>query len=307
MLKTLIKITKYPLLLPFYHLVSDAPPLFVKNLYKPKTVKQFKKDLDVFLEFYEPITLEKVIQFNKGEITLTKPSFHITFDDGLANFYHIIAPILKERNIPATVFLNTDFVDNKELFYRYKASLLLLKIGKTELLDITGDVNDLLKKSYKERHLLDDLAKEINFDIKAFLKKEKPYLNMEQIKELQKQGFTFGAHSTNHPLYKDISLKEQIKQTEDSLRWIQDNLQEKHSVFSFPFHDIDVSKPFFEKIKNMIDLTFGTSGFKKDEISTNLHRLDMEKSVIKVKKFLIREYIRVLPKRIFGRYTIKRK
>ena len=307
MLKTLIKISKQPLLLPFYHLVSDAPPLFVKNLYKPKTVKQFKEDLDFFLENYTPITLEEVIQYNKGEITLTKPSFHITFDDGLANFYHVIAPILKEKNIPATVFLNTDFVDNKELFYRYKASLLLLKIGKTDLINTnTGDVHDLLKKSYKDRYLLDDLAEEIDFDIKQFLKEEKPYLTIEQIKTLQSQGFTFGAHSTNHPLYKDLSLQQQIQQTKESLQWVARNLQQKHAVFSFPFHDIDVSKQFFYDIKNDVELTFGTSGIKGDDIKTNLHRLDMEKSIRTTRKFLIREYLYVLVKKIFGFYRVKR-
>lgn len=294
-------------MLPFYHLVSDAPPLFVKQLYKPKTINQFKNDLDVFLKYYEPITLEQVIQYNKGEIELTKPSFHLTFDDGLANFHHVIAPILIKKNIPATVFLNTDFIDNKELFYRYKASILMFKVGKANMIDInTGNVNDLLKNSYKDRHLLDDLAKEVDFDIKEFLKKEKPYLSLKQIKKLQTQGFTFGAHSANHPLYKNITLEEQLKQTRESLKWVKDNLQEKYAVFSFPFHDINVSKQFFNLIQNDVALTFGTSGFKTDSVSNNLHRLDMEKSLRSTEKYLIREHLKFIVKNIFGKHKITR-
>ena len=123
MLKRLIKISKQQLLLPFYHLVSDNEPEYVKGLYKSKTIQQFKNDLELFLKYYEPITLEDVILFNKGELKLLKPSFHLTFDDGLSNFYHVIAPILSKKNIPATVFVNTAFVDNKDLFYRYKEVL----------------------------------------------------------------------------------------------------------------------------------------------------------------------------------------
>ena len=282
MFKSLIKISNHPLLLPFYHLVSDKEPDFVKGLYKPKSIKQFKTDLDIFLKYFEPITLEQVIKYNKGKIKLSKPSFHLTFDDGLSNFYHIVAPILLKKEIPATVFLNTGFIDNKDLFYRYE-SVLFEKETKNK------------KQETRE-------AK-----IQNFLKNQKPYLTLKQIKELQKQGFTFGAHSVNHPLYSSINLIEQIKQTKDSLQWVQDNLNEKYKVFSFPFHDLGVTKKFFKQIESYVDITFGTSGFNKDEISTNLHRLDMEKSLGNTKSFLIKEYIKLMTKKVLGRYKIIRK
>ena len=274
MFKSLIKISKHPLLLPFYHLVSDKAPDFVKGLYKPRSIQQFKHDLDVFLTYFKPISLEEVVKYNNGEIQLMQPSFHLTFDDGLANFYSIVAPILLEKNIPATVFLNTAFVDNKDLFYRYE-------------------------KVLKMQHA--------TCNIPHFLNTKKPYLTLKQIKELQKQGFTFGAHSVNHPLYTSISLEEQVKQTKDSLQWITTNLQEKYRVFSFPFHDAGITKNFFEIIKEDVDLTFGTFGFKKDEITTNLHRLDMETATIKTKQFLVNEYAKIMAKKVIGKYKIARK
>ena len=216
MFKSLIKISNHPLLLPFYHLVSDKEPDFVKGLYKPKSIKQFKTDLDVFLKYFEPITLEQVIKYNKGKIKLSKPSFHLTFDDGLSNFYHIVAPILLKKGIPATVFLNTGFIDNKDLFYRYESVLF-----------------------------------EIDKNIQDFLKNDKPYLTLKQIKELQKQGFTFGAHSVNHPLYSSINLIEQIKQTKDSLQWVQDNLNENIKSFLFLFMTLVLLKNSLNKLKVM--------------------------------------------------------
>lgn len=279
MLKTLIKITDNPLLVPFYHLVDDSIPTFVRNLYKPKTIAEFNSDLDLFLKYYKPINLEKVIQYNQGIISLKEPSFHLTFDDGLSNFYDIVVPILKKRNIPATVFLNTDFVDNKELFYRYKEVLI--------------------DKEIQNQTIHTEI-------VQNFLANKKPYLSLKQIKELQQQGFTFGSHSLNHPLYTSISLEEQIRQTANSVQWIDEKLKEKYKVFSFPFHDIGVSKQFFSEIKSTIDLTFGTSAINLDEIKSNLQRLDMEKSGKYPYLFLLKKHIFFLVKRIFNRHIIHR-
>ncbi len=349
MLKSILKKTKNKLLLPFYHLVADKTPLYATHLYKPKTVQEFKNDLAVFLNHYQPISLAEVIQHNKEKKQFSKAAFHLTFDDGLSNFYSQIAPILIEKRIPATIFINTDFVDNKDLFYRYKANLLLENYlhANVEIQEIyhhfvedrrrktedgrrktedgrrktedgrrktedgrrkTEDVGAfLLNISFKERELLDLLAKQVNYSFSDFLATEKPYLTSTQIKTLQKQGFTFGAHSVNHPLYTEISLEEQLKQTRESLNWIQENLHSKHKTFSFPFHDIGVSKQFFTEITTDLELSFGTSGFKKDEIKFHLHRLDMEKSNANTKQFLIKEYLKMTAKKSLGKYIIKRK
>jgi len=337
MLKSLLYNAENKLLLPFYHLVVDNSPLYITHLYKPKTIQGFKQDLDVLLNYYLPISLAEVIQINNEKQKLTKPSFHLTFDDGLRNFYTVVAPILLEKGIPATIFLNTDFVDNKDLFYRYKASLLIadfliadttkqgvyfefvskrqetrekrqeVRGKKQETRNKRQEVKDfLLDINFQQKHFLDELATLVDYNFTHFLETEKPYLSTIQIKELQKQGFTFGAHSANHPLYSELSLSEQLKQTKTSLDWLQTNLLCKQKAFSFPFHDIDVSKQFFESIAPDLDISFGTSGLKKDEISFHLHRLDMEKSNTNTKQFLIKEYVKVVAKKTLGKYIVKR-
>jgi len=320
MLKSLIKISKNNLLLPFYHLVSNDTPTFVKHLYQPKTINQFKEDLSVFLNYYQPISLAELILVNQGKKKLTKPSFHLTFDDGLSNFYEIVAPILLEKKIPATIFLNTDFVDNKALFYRYKASLLIenyLTSNETirdkyrvfvekkqeerrkrqEARVKRQEVKEfLLSVNFDQKELLDELANQVNYTFSNFLESEKPYLTLAQIKDLQTKGLTFGAHSTNHPLYADLSLNEQLKQTKDSLNWLKKELDIKHRSFSFPFYDMGVSKQFFNDITSDLDISFGTSGIKKDKIKFHLQRLDMEKSGNNTKTFIKKTYLKYLLK-----------
>ena len=70
-----------------------------------------------------------MIAFVNGEKQLSQGKVFLSFDDGLREVYTIIAPILKERGLPATFFITTDFIDNKKLFYRNKASLLIEAIA----------------------------------------------------------------------------------------------------------------------------------------------------------------------------------
>lgn len=304
-----VRKNKSQVLLPFYHQVIDSICPFSNYLYKSKTITQFKNELDYLVKHYEPISLTELIQIKKNNLEVKKPSFHLTFDDGLANFYHVIAPILKEKNISATVFLNTDFIDNKALFYRYKVNLLIgfYKQSKDEIKNVfhnyfeNENIEESLKKvSFKESKTLDELALKVGLSFKEFLKKEEPYLSINQIKELQNKGFTFGAHSKNHPLYNELSLEEQLNQTNESLNFLDEKIDAKHRVFSFPFHDIGVSKSFFDEIKNKVDLTFGTSGLKKDEFGFHLQRLDMEKANTSIKKFMQYSFIKYELKNIFG-------
>ena len=113
------------LIMPFYHAVQGEQALpHITRLYTPRSIATFKEDLEFFLKHFEPISLTELIKHvRKGEEP-DKPSFFLSFDDGLREVHDLVMPLLLEKGVPATIFLNSDFVDNKELFYRYKLSLL---------------------------------------------------------------------------------------------------------------------------------------------------------------------------------------
>lgn len=294
-LEALIKKTDNLLILPFYHQVSNENPVHIKNLYEARTVKRFVEDLDFLLKHYKSISLKELIEINKSSGNLSEKSFHLTFDDGLASFYRVVAPILKERGVHATVFLNSDFIDNKDLFFRFKASILFEKLKDKELLKI----------KYSERKKLDILAVDhgINFD--EYLINEQPYLTSKQIKNLIGEGFTFGAHSKNHPLYKELELGEQIKQTRESLEMIKTKFNLNYSVFSFPFTDDGVSLQLFNEIEQYTDLTFGCAGIKGDMARNHLQRIPMETTQA-AEEIIKSEYAYCLMKQKAGKNIIER-
>jgi len=287
--KFLQQLANQKLILPFYHAISDKDCPHIKHLYSVKGRQAFIDDLDFLLKYYRPIGYPEFRSLKLNNEQPKEPSFLLTFDDGLSEYHDVIAPILLEKGIPAICFLNSGFVDNKNLFYRYKASLLVDEIKKEprlkeKLSSVFNNgkyiVQNILSVNYQNKSILDEIAGLIGFDFKKFLAESKPYLSSDQIRSLINQGFHFGAHSIDHPRYAYLGLEEQLRQTKESMQFIQEQFSLDYKLFSFPFADDQVSSQFFTKIQEagIADFTFGTAGQKKDPIFNNFQRIPFEKS-----------------------------
>jgi len=291
-------------IIPLYHTVSDSSLAHIRNLYKVKTVEEFKKDLDFFLKHYKSVTLNDLINHLRND--KNKDSvFHLTFDDGLKEIVTTIAPILLEKGVHATFFVNSDFVNNKSLFYRFKTSLLINQLGiidKESILEVLreklsrftgGSLKEkLLNVSYLNKEVLDEIAELLNVDFDEYLKTE-PFVNDQDIEWLLSKGFTIGAHSVDHPLYSQISLEEQILQTEESLSFLKEKYNLEDRLFAFPFSDKGVTVDFFKALKEKKStFSFGTSGLKYDLVNLNFQRLPMENNLLTTYEFVKYQYIK---------------
>ena len=272
----------HKLLIVYYHLVNDGHSPHIKHLYQYKKVKEFIQDLEFLLKRYSPVRLQDVIAWVKGECSLPENRFLLTFDDGFREVDDVIAPILREKGVPATVFITSMFLDNQDLFYRNKASLLVEEIqngispthGK-KIKNIMvqhgcsfDEISDgILKIDYREKEALDRIANVIEFDFGHYLREMQPYLTSDQVNKLIAQGFGVGAHSLDHPYYSSLSLEEQVEQTLESVKIIRDKFQLHYGAFAFPHNDCGVSREFFKIIKNsgIVDATFGTGGLSQED------------------------------------------
>jgi peptidoglycan/xylan/chitin deacetylase (PgdA/CDA1 family) len=324
--KQLINLTGQNIILPFYHAVSDESLPHLRHLYSIRSVKKFTNDLDFFLKHYEPVSFSDLFEVLKGTGKVSNPLMALSFDDGLREVYDVIAPLLLKKGIPATFFINTAFADNRGLFFKYKASLIIDRLNKishpeniyeiinsrmgTEIKSKSAMIRKILDIRYDQQNILDSIAELLDIDFDTFLKIRKPYMKIDQLHDLQTKGFQIGSHSIDHPIYSSLGLDEQLRQTSESMKWISETFDPGYRYFSFPFIDNGVTANFFETIfskdDRIVDLSFGSSGMKKEKFPFNLQRIPMEKSSLGARFYLRGEYVYYAFKSLFGRDVIKR-
>lgn len=320
---SLISLSGQRLIFPSYHLVSDSTPTHIKHIYPAIGQDLFREHLDFFLKNYQALSLEDVQEIANGNRS-GENGFFLTFDDGLRECSEIIAPILKEKGITAAFFLNDDFVDNKNLFYRYKASVLLEDLIQNppspkqaeDMLSLLGDKqlpkHDLSRAifdiSYKNRSILDELADIKQVSYQDYLSRQQPYMSAAQIEGLKADGFYLGAHTSVHPDFSDLTEPEQLKEALDSLRFVKERFKVTESLFAFPFTDYGVSGSFFQLLyeKAPGTMSFGGAGLKKDSFPQHIQRIPMEGSVNSAENLIKTEYLYYLLKMPIGKNTIHR-
>jgi peptidoglycan/xylan/chitin deacetylase (PgdA/CDA1 family) len=296
------------LIAPFYHAVSDQPLPHIRHLYQLKTVRQFEDDLDFLLRHYTPVDFHQLpaIVENKRKVP-GKPPMLLSFDDGLREFYDPIAPILLRKGIPAICFINSGFLDNTDLFFRYKASLLIDALQKCPDAVLLKQIRHT---RYADRAQLDLLAQNMGLDFGAFLREQQPYLSSVQVASLLQKGFHFGAHSVDHPEYRLLDQQEQLRQTTKSVETISNKFGLGYRLFSFPFTDFGVSKKFFDVVleeKKIADFTFGCAGIKTDVNARHIQRIPLEIGDLSAEAILRKELLYFWLKMPFGKNRIHRK
>jgi len=337
---------------PFYHAVSDELQPHLAPLYPVRSPAQFRRDLDFMLCHFTPVDLPELVAHcgapPAGEPTsrnsikppFDKPVFHITIDDGLRSAGEQMAPILRQKGVPATFFVNSAFVGNRALMYRYTAALIvshlrvarsaaaqaaLLGEGRAFLeqqqrasasaiprensmhaiagagnasFHVPGSLTStrhlerwVLAQGYAQQHLLQGLAAQLGLDITAFLDTVRPYLDLEDLRSLQQQGFHIGAHSIDHPWYQHISPDERMQQTLTSLEWVRAHLPGSPDVFAFPFSDAGLPGSLIQQgLAGGVRLHFGGPGLRPSPAGA-LSRVAMEKDRAEAPSIVRRAYL----------------
>ena len=287
---------------PYHHLISDKEVLHVKHLYSYKNIRQFGNDLDYLLKQFNPISVEELVNCINTGSPLPKNSFLLTFDDGFREVYDFVAPVLSAKGVPAIFFINPAFLDNRELFYRCKISLIIeeiLKKGSDK--NVLGECGKIMGDKFKSHEalissvkcitnlgkgVLEELAPVFNLSFSEYLEKERPFLTSQQVFELRNKGFSIGAHSWDHPYYKLIPEKERIIQTVSSVEFVGKNFSQRLNLFSFPHSDSELDQSFFDQLKStgVTDLLFGTQNQKNEFSNRVMHRFNAENPMIPLNK-----------------------
>jgi len=135
-----------------YHDVRDLDCTAYPKRYKLTSflsVKQFEQQLDFLQEKYQVISLNYLFKSckNQKEFPLPPNAIILTFDDGLADHYNVVFPILALRNLTGVFFIPTRAITHHEIFPSHKIQFVLAAVSsETEVVEQIFKCIDKLRK-----------------------------------------------------------------------------------------------------------------------------------------------------------------
>jgi peptidoglycan/xylan/chitin deacetylase (PgdA/CDA1 family) len=304
---------------PLYHAVSDVSLPHLSRLYSIRTTRGFERDLDFLLQHFEPVSMKQVLETSPAEAGL-RPRMVLSFDDGLVQCHQTIMPLLQRKGVPAIFFLNNDFIDNRDLFYRYRVSLLLERMPRlsvaeqekaAELMhcrrsDLRAAVRNIC---YLEREMTGRLAQLWGFSFDDYLRNNPVYMSTSQIRDMTGRGFEVGAHGTDHPQFSRMTPVDALAEIRRSVDDIVQRFRPEYRYFAFPFTDHGVADDTIRQLfdAGIIDAGFGTAGLKEDRWAHYFQRIPMEFGRYTGKKLIKGELLRRDARRLAGKNMVDRK
>lgn len=202
--------------------------------------KWFEDTLDVIQDLYEVVPISTIRDFYQGKVK-SKKIVHLTVDDGHISTYSLIYPVLKERNLTASIFVSPEIIEKQTNFWYFESGDYdrdQLRICIAETLDVP--VEKL--KAFYPRSLMKTLKLEQNWEIIRLYQekyneptKESQYINVEQLIELEKSGvFHIGAHTMNHPILANEEDEVSEYEIKESVSRLGKLLNRKVTTFAYP-------------------------------------------------------------------------
>lgn len=216
------------------------------------SVEEFRKQIAWLKKFVEFSSIDKMLSSDSKE----KWEVGITFDDGYRNNLTLAYPILKEFNIPFTIFVCSDFVKKNVLPWWDLIDFILENELNTEFhidgrsFAINTDryekvVNLLLRSGLKKRNaVVAKITEQLQYLPQG------AFLNKEELLEISKDPLvTIGGHSKTHVNLKQCNsdeLKKEIIEDREALAEIVGNFPDH---FALPFGKDDF---FDDQVVNTI-------------------------------------------------------
>ena len=292
----------------FYHVISDERLPHVRNLYLYRTVGQFRQDLEFFAGRFNFVTFDQVVRHVREGADLPTHPFFISFDDGHREMSDVVGPMMKKMGLPATFFITTATIDDREYIPAHLKSLCIDQINaKSEaeignlaadeqfriLAGVITDKRGLLAKigsirDYnKEQDLLETLAHQLGIGATPSKQHNALYLSTKQICGLLRDGFHVGAHGHRHLKFQYLAEDERERELRDSAVYVSENFGLSRIGFCFPNSGIGVSEDWMLKMISdypEVNAFFDTGGFR-DNTSMVVNRVTFDEPISTGKSF----------------------
>lgn len=244
-----------------YHGLTDKDGSYFENYHgKHLHIAKFEEHLSFLQQHYKIIPLEQYLRQRTNKTASGGPFVVLSFDDGYESNYTLGFPVLKKMNVPASIFLATDFIDRRSFFWANRIEYALLNTKEKDLnvriqdRTYAYDLSETPKRQQavdsikpvlktllgdKDRiHCTEQIEQQLNAalsfdnDIPAI---HRP-MSWDQIREMNASGLvTFGSHTCSHAILGECSEKDIAEEISVSKQRIEEELKTPCHLFCYPY------------------------------------------------------------------------
>jgi len=234
-------------ILQFHRVNDDRDPFFAAT-----SVSVFRRQMEYLARNYHVVSLDEVVS---GAAFDGRAKFcvAITFDDGYRDNYLYAFPILRQLQLPATIFLATGYVDAGQLPW-YDQVCLAFKLTSVRFPSFaaqggpsgeTTQRSDRLRLLDRTLHWLRGMEEwEREAALRTIfsalhapseLNLPNAMLSWNEIRQMHTQGIAFGGHTVSHPALSKLSRNRLQEELLRCKRTIEEELQRPVRHFAYPF------------------------------------------------------------------------
>lgn len=217
-------------------------------------VNKFQSFLREISKFSEPVSMDEVFEIIVKKKKLKKKKFAITFDDGFENNLTIASPILKKLNIPYTIYITTEFVNNNSMSWidyidyavdkTKKKIIKIIELNKTfsiktreEKIFFLNKIRSFIKlnKTIDPYKFSKKLCKKLEINVFPIYDDIYKKLNWNQVKKLSRSNLCIiGGHSHSHKILGYLKNSELKNEINKSCNLLKRNLGFDVKHYSYP-------------------------------------------------------------------------
>ncbi len=241
------------LILTYHRFSFESNPFAVSRA-------EFAAHLEYLSRNHQVLSLDEAVNYLQNDKVLPPNAAVITIDDGYRDAYEIAFPLLKKFEMPATVYVVTDFLDGKCWLWTDLMRFVLtetesdsVKIefgdekfeselaGKTQRFEIASRLNSRLKKlpnEQKEAKIL-EIAESLNVSIPPLPTEEFAPLNWSQAREMDAENVSIESHTATHPILTRVSENDLNFELKASKTRLEEVLERRIEHFCYPNGSFD--------------------------------------------------------------------
>jgi peptidoglycan/xylan/chitin deacetylase (PgdA/CDA1 family) len=218
------------------------------SLVMPRSL--FEAQVDYLAEHARVLPLHSALRELEDSSRVSKPVVSLTFDDGYADNFEIVAPLLEQKGLRGTFFITAGAVrDRKPLWYD-RAAELWASLGGPKLQELTRDALKSQDVRFETRTawieslkvlpnaervtLVETLENAVDDDSLSC-----PLMTAHQVGELAERSHEIGSHTLWHPILTTMSPDQRENEIQGAKQLLEEWTHREIGGFCYPNGNFD--------------------------------------------------------------------